>query len=339
MNDQYSGDSMLSRAVFATLLYHDIQDMPLTAVEVWRWMLRPSAGMRAVSLREIEKTLRALCAEKRILFHAGYYVLVGRKQLASERIARHIATQNKWRRLRRIAWLLQCVPFLRAAAGGGSLAREHAKRTSDLDLFVVAEDGRMWTTRLFISLLLDLFRLRRRPGGKTDNKVCLNHYVTPSGMSFSNHSVYTALEYGRLVPLIGNEYIAQFRDANRKEMERHIARVFIDHTPHRKRVPRSTVLRCIQRGGELLLSGKVGDTVERIAERLQQRRMYRGNVPARFPGRVIVAPNHVEFHPESPEAILVEEFRKRARAAGLGEFASLPDSGLTQNPSFFYTAH
>lgn len=331
-----SDNSILSRAVFATLLYHDIQDMPLTAVEAWRWMLRSPAGMQAVSLADVEEEL---LKDTRISFHAGYYALKGREHLVSERISRHITTQKKWRRLRRIAWWLQGIPFLRAAAGGGSLAREYAKRTSDLDLFVVAEDGRMWTARLFLSLFLDLFGFRRRPGGETDNRVCLNHYVTPSGMSFANHSVYAALEYGRLVPLIGSEYIARFRDVNRKKMERHVVRVFTDHTLHRKRVAKSRVLHCIQKGGEMLLFGKTGDAVERMAGWLQRRRMRRGHMPAEFPGRVIVASNHVEFHPESPEALLVGEFRKRAKAAGLTEFASLPDSGLTQNPSFSYTAH
>lgn len=320
---------MLHAAMLATVVYHDLFRMPLTAVEAWRFLIRPQRGeLPPHTLGEVEQALVALAARGMLANHAGYYSVPGKEERIRERIRRHARAQQKWRRLRRVAWWLQAVPFLRMVAGSGSLAREAVQETSDLDVLLVAAPGRIWTVRFLVTVLLDAFGIRRRPTGPTTDLVCLNHYVTLDGLRLPYHSLYTAYEYARLIPLIGEDVCAAFRAANRSWMEKFLVRVLPDAAPHQKRVRPSPLLRGIQRCGEWLLGGRVGATIEALLGWLQERRIHRG-AARDSGGRVVAHATQLEFHPHSAEAPLLAAFNERMAAYGLRAFGGQQDSGLT----------
>lgn len=318
----------------ATLAYYDLLDLPLTAVECWRYLLRSSRPRLPVAdgtaLSAIEAALHDLVETRRIETRHGFYFFPGRGTLVEERIEKHARSQGKWRRLRQIARWLQVIPFLRGIAGTGSLAFENAKETSDLDVLIIAAPNRVWTVRFFLTVLLDAFGLRRRPKGETRDRVCLNHYLASDALEFPYRSLYTAMEYARLVPLLGWETCRRFRSANRSWMLHYLAQIFPDTLPHQKMVSSPLVLRGTQRAFELLLLGPVGGAVERLLARLQRALISRGEAAVAPGGRVVATEVRAEFHPHSREAPLLAAFNRRMEDLGLaGDFGNQKDSGLT----------
>lgn len=327
----------LPAALLATLVYHDLLDLPLTAVQCWRYLLRPWAEERRAqnskgktpTLREVEHALGVLRADGQVETRNGFFFFPGRGHLVDEWIEKHARSQLKWRRLRRIVRWWPLLPFLRGVAGTGSLAFDNAKVNSDLDVLVVAEQNRVWTVRFLLTVLLDLLRLRRRPLGPTRDRVCLNHYLSLDALEFPYRSLYTAMEYARLVPLLGEDVCRRFRDANRPWMEAYLERVFPDVAAHGKTVRTRRGLRSLQRAFEVVLAGRMGDGFERLLARLQRARITRGD-RAFVPGRVVATEVRAEFHPHSREAPLLRAFNARMEALGLvAAFGNQKDSGLS----------
>jgi predicted nucleotidyltransferase len=319
---------LFRQGALATLSYHDLLDLPLTAVEVWRYLIRPrGVDLPVPALSTVERALDDLVASGRVETMSGYFTLPQRAALIQERLDRHARAQEKWARLRRIVYWLQAVPFVRMVAGSGSLARESVREESDLDVLIVASPGRIWTVRFFVTALLDVFRLRRRPTGPTRDLVCLNHYLTLDRLELPYQSLYTAYEYARLVPLVGEDVCRRFRGANRQWMERFVLQVLPDVASHGKVVRPSRVLSALQRVGEVLLRGMLGTGLERLSGSFQSRRIARGAEEAAA-GRVVASAVHLEFHPRSHEAPLLAAFNARMDVLGLGAFGGQKDSGL-----------
>ncbi len=334
-------------ALVATLAYHDLLDLPLSAVECWRYLLRPrfsSAAevLRTPTLEAIEGALMGLVGAGTIDTRRGFYFFPGRSLLTDERQIRHARSQEKWKRLRRSTKGLQAIPFLRGIAVTGSLAFENAREGSDLDVLIIAAPNRVWTVRFLLTVLLDVFGLRRRPHGPTRDRVCLNHYLALDALEFPYRSMYTAMEYARLIPMFGEETCRRFRSANRAWMLTYLVQVFPDTLRHRKTLRPSPVLRGIQRAAELLLGGPIGTAVERFLARLQHARIARSEAEIapqrqadfqehpRPRGRVVATETRAEFHPHSREAPLLAAFNRRMEEFGLSEmFGGQRDSGLT----------
>lgn len=341
----------LPAAVLATLVYHDLLGLPLAAVECWRYLLRPrgeargvgsvrgrapnGAGSRGlgagkVTLRDVETTLAELARRGASETRNGFHCVVGRLALVDDRITKQIRALEKWRRLRRIVFWLQVIPFLRGVAATGSLTFDNAKPTSDLDVLVIAAPKRVWTVRFFLTVLLDTFRLRRRPQGPTRDRVCLNHYLAADALDFPYRSLYTALEYTRLVPLLGEETCRAFRAANRPWIEEYLVQVFPDTLTHRHAVRDSVFLEGVRRLGEWLLGGWMGNTLERTLARVQRGRIARAEATTAPGGRVVATDTRAEFHPQSREVPLLQNFNRRMEALGLADhFGAQQDSGLT----------
>ncbi|MDP3685316.1 MAG: hypothetical protein Q8R32_00625, partial [bacterium] len=278
----------------------------------------------------VETTFQGLVAAGQIETRNGFYFFPGRRHLVEQWVEKHARSQEKWRRLRRIVFWLQVVPFLRGVAGTGSLAFDNVKPTSDLDVLIIAAPNRVWTVRFFLTVLLDAFRLRRRPQGVTRDRVCLNHYLAADALSFPYRSLYTALEYARMVPLLGEEACWAFRAANRPWMEEYLLQVFPDAVRHRKAVRSSALLRSVPKAFERLLAGRLGDALERWLARAQRARIARSETAREPKGRVVATDTRAEFHPHSREAPILASFNARMEDLGLGAlFGGQADSGLT----------
>ncbi|MDO8512379.1 MAG: nucleotidyltransferase domain-containing protein [bacterium] len=331
----------IEQAILATLAYHDILNMPLTATEIWRYLFREQPirdrpciqgrSLIGASLTETENILKNLYKFNEIEFHSGYYYFLERQDLVEKRLKMHALAQIKWKRLRRIVWFLQAIPFLEMVAASGSLAREFTHKDSDLDVLLVTKAGRIWTVRFIVTVILDLFHLRRRPTGPTRDLVCLNHYLAQDGLALPYQSLYTALEYAHIVPLIGDKVCAEFREANREWIEKYLVRLLPDEIDNLKQVRKSFFLSGIKKIVELLLCGMVGDALEEWLGKRQKERIVKNEENATAGGRIVASPLHLEFHPHSKEAPLLKKFNEKMAEMGLDAFGGQKDSGLTKN--------
>lgn len=216
----------LEKSILAVLVYYDIFDHPLTAVEIFKYLPSneaPSAEVGgALPLRDeaeprtegrqanhssIDKsrwpsgalgqrvsflTVKKALAESAGLAglvkkQNGVYFLTGRDDLIAERNARMKIAQLKWRRFRRLVKYLALVPFLQLAAAIGSITAYNTTPASDLDLLVIMQTGRFWLARVLAAALTETLGARRH-GRLIANRLCFNCYLTERSLNVENEA-------------------------------------------------------------------------------------------------------------------------------------------------------
>ena len=262
------------------LAYYDVLDRPLTREEL--------GG-------EVD--------DERISSRDGYYYINNREYLVPLRLERERIAKHKWRRMRRIAWFLRLVPFVRAVFASGSLSMNNTDELSDLDVVVIAKHGRIWTTRLLLSGLLSLLRARRKhEDGIAPDKLCPNHFITDQSLGIGFRSMYTAQLYAHLVPLIAVDraLIENFKKEN----------AWVLGYAHRWEMDVKQARRpfVVARLCEWFLARKVGEWMEKKAAAYQQHRIASRTVHLRPGGHVVYNNSVLAFHAGSSEAEILKKY-------------------------------
>ncbi len=98
------------------------------------------------------------------------------------------------------AHVLGLLPGVRAIFLSGSLAQGRANEKSDIDFFIVARQGKIWTARFFVFLLLKAvgeMRTEKSPAGK----ICPNHFITDAHLRIRERDAYAAKLFTHNKPL------------------------------------------------------------------------------------------------------------------------------------------
>ena len=138
---------------------------------------------------------------------------------------RDLYQPRKRRRARRVAsWLAQ-LAGVRFVALANTTAIGYARDEGDLDFFVVAHAGTIWTSRLLGGLPFRILGLT--PRGRNDrDAICLSYFVTDDALDLSSHELPDGDPYFRywflsLLPLYDDGISRDLWDANAKIRERH----------------------------------------------------------------------------------------------------------------------
>ena len=237
----------LRQQCLAALCYFDLFSYPLTTEEVRRFRYCQHGGgwrsgdgsrvaARPVGAQEVRDALKRLpVSESR-----GFWFLSGRPAPVAERERRYRLAEPKFRRARRVAFLLGLLPSVRLAAVCNSLAWTHAHEDSDIDLFVVVRPGTIWVTRFLVAATLQLLGLR--PDGRTQaDRICLSFLVTEDYLDLARLALepddpYLRYWISSLVPLYdaGGVFEA-FLAANRWVVDR-LPGFAAPQAGHRRRV-------------------------------------------------------------------------------------------------------
>ena len=196
----------------------------------------------------------------------------------------------------KLARFFRQLPFIEFVLGAGSLALGNARRDSDFDVIVGTKSGRIFTARFFCILMFDLLGRRRQKFSHREaasDKICFNHFITPAAYRLRPpYNVYWQELYKKLVPIYGQkDKIREFFRAN-DWMER---LVYSDDLRHQFYQPSF--------GGifwEKILSGRFGDSIERMLKRIQIRRIEKSlKESAGFKPRLVFNDEELEFHPDT----------------------------------------
>jgi hypothetical protein len=92
--------------------------------------------------------------------------------------------QKRLRRLIGLGYLLQLSPFVRAVIVNGSMSFGGAGKKSDIDLLIITEPKRLYTARLFATLITCFTGHRRKPFAEfTAGQFCLNYYLSSDNLN------------------------------------------------------------------------------------------------------------------------------------------------------------
>jgi len=178
---EFNKNNLTKETILKTIVFFDLFDYPLTAWEVWklgRWQ-------EPVSLVEVMACLEDEETKQKIRSKLGFYFLTGREEIVVTRQTRYNITDKKIKRALKVARMFSHIPWIKMIAVSNVIGSHNMKTESDIDLFIVAADGRLWLTRFFCVAIVKLLGLRPGPG-KTRDTICLNFYASESALDFKN---------------------------------------------------------------------------------------------------------------------------------------------------------
>lgn len=297
--------SALEKSVFQALAYCAYNDFPVTSLEIWKWCDAPEA-----SIAEVEALLAssAWLQEQGLQSSGGFYGLGDVAAWRQERIHRVTDALRKSRLAYRFVRFAAWLPWVRMVAICNSLAHSFTNEHSDIDLFIVTQRGRIWSTRFILTGILSIFRLR--PGEAKRDPICLSFFAAEDALDLSSMKIgaedpYLTMWLESLAPIIDRDDILTKLHATNRWI--------------RPSLPRSQP---IERASAYRIASHASlpdiPFLERFAERLQR---------ARFPAklrammnmdtRVIVTDSVLKFHDNDRRQAILEAWKQKCSATNL----------------------
>ena len=281
----------LAQAVLETLIYSDIFDQPLKLEELHRFL----HGYRT-PLPELETQLRnGLLNGLPVVRSERYLLITGRDELPERRREAERLSLDRWPAAVRYGRRLARMPFVRMVGLTGALAVSNAREEDDLDYLVVSTTGRIWTSRLFILVLV---RLAARQGVT----LCPNYFLSEDALELEDRSIFTARELAQMVLLAGAETYDRMRRLNPWTD---------DQLPNAAGPPRPLLFRDPPgrvRFAERLLTGTAGDRLERWEMGRKVRKFSREKV---LTAETAFDPHRVQGHFNGYRARTLAEYERR----------------------------
>lgn len=295
----------LEKSVFQTLAYCAYNDFPVTSLELWKWCDAPET-----SIAEIEALLpsSAWLKEQGLQSSNGFYGLGDVSAWRRERIQRVTDALRKSRRAHRFVRFAAWFPWVRMVAICNSLAHSFTNDQSDIDLFIVTQRGRIWSTRLILTGILSILRLR--PGEAKRDPICLSFFAAEDALDLSSMKIgaedpYLAMWLESLTPVLDRDGILTKLHATNRWIRPSL--------PRSQPIERTSSYR-------LASSASLPDFpfLEGFAERLQRARF-----PAKLRGmmnmdtRVIVTDSVLKFHDNDRRQAILEAWKQKCSAANV----------------------
>ena len=323
----------LEKSIFATIAYYDYFSYPLTAGEIYRYLIKErenirdpfSSGRAGLGIQELKffeiteildnsENLKKFIEQKN-----GFYFLAGREEIIKQRIQKKKLMDWKFKKVKWILRFISFLPFVRLIMLSGSMGLGNPLKESDIDLLIVAKHGRIWTTRAILTFFTLLFGAYRHTG-KTQNRLCLNHYITDKSLGIDFGNLYKAEEYLNLLPLAGDLSIYNNFFKENSWMKDYVYSVSGSLEKNLRIMPLKGAPLKSKYFFEFLLSGSVGDYFEKQVKKFQIYFIEKNPLTKSPDARIRYDDDNLVFHPVliEPEVIgkweeKTERFNKMLR--------------------------
>jgi hypothetical protein len=176
--------SDLEYEILKTIAYFDVFSYPLTIKQLHVFL----AHLATTELR-LEETLQLMIQKKILCSSRDYFYSSARTdeivivRMKNERRASKMLKQARW-----ISFFLKQIPFVRAIFITGSLSKNVAEQTSDIDFMIIAELNRLWICKMILTGFRRIFLFN------SHKYFCINLMVTEKAIYFPHHNYFTAVE-------------------------------------------------------------------------------------------------------------------------------------------------
>jgi hypothetical protein len=266
---------------------------------------------QSVTLEAVRYALdHAPTLREALIVRDGRVILAGRERLLDVRDERDGLSTQLWPKVSAAGRWLACVPFVRMVAVTGALAMDNPAHTrDDFDYFIVTTPGRVWLARL---LIVGVVRVSRVWGWT----ICPNFVVAADALSQRRRDAYIAHEIAQAIPLADSDGVyAAFRQANAWTTQ-HLPNA-LTAFPRREHAKVGRVGRVIQRFGEWLFKGRLGDNLE-MWERERKLKRFAAQAE-RKNSAAQIDPSQVKGHFNDHGARVIAEYHARLNMFGLEE--------------------
>ena len=245
-------------AILRTLLYFEIFSYPLTAGEVFEYLVSaPALSKQQKSPLEILEKLEELVEAGRVYKFDSFYQTQQEPEWSSQRIDCNRRADEFLPIARRMSRFINAFPFIRAVFVSGSLSKHCMNVDSDIDFFLITAPGRLWLARTLLVLFKKIFLFN------SHKYFCVNYFIDTEHLEIEEKNLYTAIETVTLLPLQGMDRYRHFCTANAWAWQ--YCPNFSSRTTVEKSPRRPSVLKVF---GEWLLKGRMGTWLDVQAMRL-----------------------------------------------------------------------
>lgn len=193
----------LKNDILTTLAYFDIFKYPLSQKEIYLFL------GKTYKQDEFEEALSVLVINKSIYKFRDFYCLQNNNSLLDKRIKGNECARVLLKTAEKVAALLAHFPYVRGIAVSGSLSKNFADETSDIDFFIITVKNRVWITRTLMHCLKKISFLFKK-----EHLFCMNYYIDENELEITEKNIYTATEISTLMPMQGAIAFEQFYLAN-----------------------------------------------------------------------------------------------------------------------------
>ncbi|MFH1232519.1 MAG: hypothetical protein V1651_01485 [Patescibacteria group bacterium] len=164
----------LKKAIIRVIVFFDIFDYPLTLSEIWRFI---SLKCELVEVFDIlENGIEGISSQN------CFYFLSGKEKNIIERLDRYNFADRKFKRAKFIVEIYKFIPWIKMIGVTNLFGSRNLKDSSDIDLFIITEDKRIWLTRFFCVGIIKLLGWRPQINNRRD-KICLSFFVSLSALN------------------------------------------------------------------------------------------------------------------------------------------------------------
>lgn len=196
----------LISAIYKTLLYADLFCFPLTLEEIEKYLIWQSKKSPP-DIEDIQKALKRSKFRKE-----GEFYYLNDKTIITKRKEKFAFSSEKNLIAKKISLTIGRIPTVKLIAISGASAIFNAEKEEDIDLFIITRKNTLWLTRLLVTLILDIKKIRRKPKSPIiKNKICTNMFLdeTYLKMPIDKRNIYTAHEISQLKPIINRDMIIE----------------------------------------------------------------------------------------------------------------------------------
>lgn len=170
----------LEKDIYRTVAYFSYFKYPVTSFEIFKWLLQPDKDR---TYSEISSALQSSAWLKvKLQKQKGFYSLDDISDQIKTRHRRFLNAVEKYKKLKKVLIYVSRVPGVKGVALCNSLPLHFTRKGSDIDLFIISEDNKIWSTRLLT--VLPMILLRQRPGEVKINPVDMSFFATESNLEF-----------------------------------------------------------------------------------------------------------------------------------------------------------
>ncbi|MDA1038135.1 MAG: hypothetical protein O2877_00420, partial [bacterium] len=289
-----------------TVAWFSLFSYPLTAFEIWKWMLEPEDKY---TLGQVIIALSSKENQRHLVSDDGSYRLRSSDGTAQVRRERFRDAVQKFRTLLPVVSYLRYLPTVRGVATCNTLAWMHTRKESDIDLFVIVKEGSVWTSRL---LSVTPFMIARaRPGERSENPLCFSFFLSDTSLNVQSLSMpekdpYLTYWAASIIPLFDRDgAFDEFQKAN--SWMREVLPTAHSQTPHPDR--------SIEPSG---VTRRVPFIFEKISRKLQHRRFPQVITQmANRDSRVVISDAMLKFHSNDRRELFRERHESLCEQLGL----------------------
>ena len=289
------------KALLKTLAYAYSQKRLFTIEEIYRYQIDSN-----YTILELEQEL---AKTPQIRLQNGLYGLEQDfDKLLALRQEKGRESLRRYRRVIKYARLLISIPYIQGIflAGSSSFSTGNAKKSSDIDVFIITDPNRMWFARFWLTIITQILGIRRA-GELEENRFCLNHYITSNNLTRLDHNLYSAQLYSDYIA-IGVEsqiLLEKFWQANawRKDY-------FMQANAREYPVLSQLKPYPIKNWLESFFNHFSIDFWNYLAKLIQRQKINSNTIQSNSHNRIQIDDSELEFHPE-PNSIKAEKIMQR----------------------------